>query len=95
MIRANLAVVLGLGALMVVLMLGGPAHASLELPWHGPDLHSSLPHPAPGSSLLTVAAQPGAGIAGSIRSNSLPAIESAGFRVHPQLEATRLDHPPR
>ena len=92
---SHLILVLGAGAFLIVLVLGGRAHASLEMPWHGPDMHSSLPHPAPGSSLLTVAAQSGTGIAGSIPLNSWRAVESDGFRVLPQLEMTGLDHPPR
>lgn len=87
--------VLGVAALLVVLVVGGPSHVSLEMPWHGPDMHSSLPHAAPGSTLLTVAAQPGVSMAGVLRTGSSPAIERAGFRVLTPLDATRLDHPPR
>jgi hypothetical protein len=92
---SNLVLVLGVSALLIVLMLGGPAHASLELSWHGPDMHSSLPHPAPGSALITLAAQAAASVSGSIPIDSSPAVETVGFRVVSQVAATRLDHPPR
>ena len=92
---SHMVLVLGVTALLFVLVLCGPSRASLEMPWHGPDMHSSLPHAAPGSTLLTVAAQPGAGMASVLRTGSSPAIERIGFRVVTPLYATRLDHPPR
>src|SRR5438128_216470 len=91
--RAGL--VLGVVALLVVMLLAGPAHASLETPWHGPDMHGSVPHPAPGSTLLTAAPQPGVGLAESVDPGPAFAVYSNGFRVVAQLDASRLDHPPR
>jgi hypothetical protein len=87
--------VLGVAALLVVLVVGGPSHASLEMLWHGPDMHNSSPHAGPGSTLLTAAAQPGVSMAGVLRTGSTAATERAGFRVLAPLDATRLDHPPR
>lgn len=92
---SNLVLPLGVAALLVVLVLGGHAHASLEMPWHGPDVHSSLPHAAPGSTLITVAAQSTASEPGSIRIESSQAVETVDFRVVSQVAGSRFDHPPR
>jgi len=86
---------IGLGALLLVLSVANTAHPSPELLWHGPDRHSSLPHQAPGTAPMTTATQPTVGASAFLELEAITRVEHAGFRVLDRLEVSRLDHPPR
>ena len=81
--------------ILIALVFAVPGRPSAEAPWHGPDLHSSLPHPAPGSSLTSTAIQPAQALAQEPLSlQGIVAIPTS-LRVAQQLEGNALDHPPR
>jgi hypothetical protein len=81
--------------LLVLVGVAVPGQPSLETPWHGPDRHSSLPHPASPSVSMTVAAQPVQATAELTAMGSTDWSARDRFHVVARLEGSRLDHPPR
>jgi hypothetical protein len=87
-----------LAAFVLLLVLVGvavPGQPSAETPWHGPDRHNSLPHPASPAVSMTVAAQPVQATAELTAMSSSDWPVRDRFHVVARLEGSRLDHPPR